>query len=177
MLRERVRQGAWAGIIAAAATLGTLLGFGRARGATLRPLNAVAHMVYGTRAFLMDELYAPITLTALVLHVASVLLWGIAFALLAGRLRGIRLLIAALLFSGFAWVTDRFLVPAALAPGFEQVLSPLELATVYLVLALSLAAGVRAAAREPVAGRSTGAPAPAAGAPSAPGETPSTDGW
>lgn len=167
MLRERVRQGAWAGIIAAAATLGTLLGFGRARGAMLRPLNAVAHMVYGTRAFLMDELYAPITLTALALHVASVLLWGIVFALVAGRLRGARLVLAALLFSAFAWATDRFLVPSALAPGFDQVLSPLEVATVYLVLALSLAIGISVAA----------ARAPAIEAATEPTDAPATDVW
>ncbi|HEX6533549.1 MAG TPA: hypothetical protein VF041_03075 [Gemmatimonadaceae bacterium] len=144
-----MRQGVRAGIIAAAATLGTLLGFGRVRGAALQPLNAIAHMTFGTRAYLMDGFDPAITLLALLVHIASVLLWAVIFALLAGRLRGWRLVVSALLFGGIAWVTDHALVPDALSPGFEQVLGPVEVGVVYVVLALSLAAGIRLAAPRP----------------------------
>ncbi|HXT46997.1 MAG TPA: hypothetical protein VN717_00075, partial [Gemmatimonadaceae bacterium] len=49
---NRIREGIGIGIIAGAATAGALMGFGHARGATLQPLNAVAHMYAGSRAFL-----------------------------------------------------------------------------------------------------------------------------
>ena len=49
---NRVRDGIEIGVIAGAATAGALMGFGHARGATLQPLNAVAHMFAGSRALM-----------------------------------------------------------------------------------------------------------------------------
>lgn len=144
-----MRQGVRAGVIATAATLGTLLGFGWVRGAALRPLNSIAHMLFGTRAFLMEGFDVAVTTAALLVHVLSILLWAVIFALVAGRLRGWRLLVSAIVFTAIAWTADHYLAPAALAPGFEQVLSPIEVGTIYLVLAFSLAAGARLAAPHP----------------------------
>ncbi|HEU4643373.1 MAG TPA: hypothetical protein VFS44_13035 [Gemmatimonadaceae bacterium] len=141
-----MRQGMRAGVVAAAATLGTLLGFGWVRGAALRPLNSIAHMLFGTRAFVMEGFDFAVTTAALLVHILSILVWAVIFALLAGRLRGWRLLVSAIVFAGIAWITDHYLVPAMLTPGFERLLSPAEVGTLYFVLALSLAAGTRIAA-------------------------------
>ena len=147
VLRERVRQGAWAGCIAAAATAGALIGFGRARGSPAAPLNAVAHILIGSRAQVIDGFDLAVTLMALGLHVLSILIWGVLFALFAARLRGTRLLTAAALFTAAVFVADYYLVLPHLRPGFEAVLSRGEVAAVYVLLALSLAVGLNFARR------------------------------
>ena len=55
MLRNRVLRGVWIGLVAAAATAGALVGFGWVRGYPLQPLNTVAHILLGTRAFYVRE--------------------------------------------------------------------------------------------------------------------------
>lgn len=134
-----------AGIVAAAATLGVLVGFGAAHGAWLQPLDAVAHVVVGSRAYLIDDFVPAVTLLALLIHVLSIVLWAVVFAVLAGRLRGWGLGAAAAAFAGVAWLVDQRLTPAGLAPGFERSLSGAETAAVYVVFAVALGLGVRVA--------------------------------
>lgn len=138
-----MRQGAQAGIVAWAATLGVLIGFGRSRGAVVQPLNAMAHVIFGTRALLMQGFDWLVTPTALALHLATLIAWGVIFALIAGRFRGLPLLAAAGAFALLVWLVNRVVFPSALAPAFAQLLSPWEIGALYLVLALALAAGVR----------------------------------
>lgn len=143
MLIARVRQGAQAGIVAWAATLGVLVGFGRSRGASLQPLNAIAHVFFGTRALLMQGFDWAVTPSALLLHLVALTAWGVLFALLAGRLRGLRLLGAAVAYALVLWFVNRVALPSVLSVGLAQLLSPWELGAFYLVLALALAAGIR----------------------------------
>ena len=133
----------WAGIVAWAATLGVLVGFGRSRDATLQPLNAIAHIFFGTRALLMQGFDWVVTPTALLLHLVALAAWGALFALFASRLRGLRLLGAAAAYSLLIWLVNRLVLPSALSVGLAQLLSPWELGVFYLVLALALALGVR----------------------------------
>jgi hypothetical protein len=137
--REDVGLGIRAGVVAAAATLGALLAFGLARGAPFQPINAVAHTIIGARAFLTTGWSGPVTLTALVVHLMSLCVWGVLFALVSRRLCGWWLLFAAIAFSGVAYITDCYLAPERLRPGFESVLSRGELGVVYFTLALALA--------------------------------------
>jgi hypothetical protein len=145
VLRDRVRQGARAGIVAAAATLGALVGFGQARGAPLKPLNAIAYAVFGTRAYFMTGFDWGVTLAALALHVVALVSLAVLFALVAGHLRGARLLLAALLFSGLVYLFDRIVGPTHTISGVDATLSGPEIGAMYMVLALSLALGVRLA--------------------------------
>ena len=149
VLRDRVRQGLWTGLIAAAATAGTLVGFGLARGAPVRPLNAVAHILLGTRALVFDSFDLAVTGTALALHMLSLLAWGVLFVLLAARFRGIRLIIAAIVFAAGAFAVDYYVLPSRFRPGFESTLSGAEVAAVYLVLALALVIGLTASRPSP----------------------------
>jgi hypothetical protein len=140
---ERVSEGIGAGLVAAAATAGVLIGFGRAHGAALQPLNAIAHMLFGTRAFLMEGFHPGITAAGLFLHVLSVVIWGVLFAMVTARLRDWwPLLGASALFAGAVWLVDYRIVPARLRPGFETVLSAPELWVLYIVLAITFAAVV-----------------------------------
>ena len=141
MLRLRVREGFRAGIIAAAATAGTLIALGGAHGAALRPLNSVAHIVVGSRAYYMVGI-TWITGVAIATHALSVIIWGVLLALLTARIRGWALYAVALLFAAVTWTVDYRLVPERLQPGFESGLFGAEIALVYLVLGLSLAWGL-----------------------------------
>ena len=145
MIRDRVGLGVYAGVVAAAATTGTLIGFGRARGEAWHPLNAVGHLLLGYRARLMDRFDPLVTPVGIALHVLCVVIWGVLFAVVAGRLRGWRLAGAAAALGAAALVIDTRLLPDRLDPGFSSLLSGPELIAVYAVLAVALAIGVRLA--------------------------------
>lgn len=138
-----MRLGVRAGIVAWAATLGVLIGFGRSRGAPLQPLNSIAHPFFGTRALLMQGFDWAITPAALLVHLAVLVILGVIFALVAVRLRGFRLLGAAVAFALLIWLVNRLTLPTMLSAGLTRMLSPWEMGVFYLVMAVALALGVR----------------------------------
>ncbi|MGH7624326.1 MAG: hypothetical protein ACREOJ_03300 [Gemmatimonadaceae bacterium] len=146
MLRERVYQGVWAGLVAAAALAGVLMGFGRAHGAIFQPLNSIAHVAYGTRALLLDEFRAAITLTGVLILIVAMVIWGIVLAIPAGRLRGIPLFGAALVVAAVSFLCNHFILPSRVAPGLDQLLTHGEMVALYLVMAIALAIGTGLAA-------------------------------
>jgi hypothetical protein len=123
-----------------------LIGFGRSRGAALEPLNSLAHPFFGTRALLMQGFDWTVTPSALLLHLVALVVWGVVFALLAARLRGLRLLAAAVAYALLLWLVNRVVLPSVVSLGLAQLLSPWELGVFYLVLALALALGTRTGA-------------------------------
>lgn len=147
VLRERLRRGLVAGVIAAAATAGALLGLGRGHGATFTLLNDAAHVLIGERARLVESAHSVVTTLAMLVHVAVVLVWSVLFALLAGSLRGWRLALAAVLYAAAVLAVDQWILPASLRPGFETAMSIPELVLLYAILAISLAFGLREAGR------------------------------
>src|SRR6478672_2906336 len=144
---NRVRDGIGFGVIAGAATAGALMGFGHARGATLQPLNAIAHMFAGSRALMTTGFQPAITGGALVLHFLSTIIWGVLLAYIAAPLTGWARAIAPVSVGIVAYVVDRFIAPNGLRPGFEQLLSSGETTFIYVVLAAALAAGLWASSR------------------------------
>ena len=123
------------------------MGFGHARGATLQPLNAVAHMFAGSRAFMTTGFQPAITGGALVLHFLSTIIWGVLLAYVAAPLTGWARAVAPLSVGILAYLVDRFVAPNGLRPGFEQLLSSGETTFIYVVLAVALAAGLWASTR------------------------------
>ena len=155
MLRDRLLVGVWIGLVAAAATAGTLIGFGWTRGSPLHPLNTVAHIVIGSRAFYVREAHAFVTPLAVVVHAASIAAWGALFSVALGRLRG-PVPVAAFVFTALVAVVDLAVLPERFSPGFENVLTRTEVIVVYLVMAaaMALAAGkLRVASSEARASR------------------------
>ncbi len=142
---NRIRDGIGIGIIAGAATAGALMGFGHARGATLQPLNAVAHMYAGSRAFLTTGFQPGITLGAIAIHLLSTIIWGVILAYVAAPLHGRERAVAPFGVGLLAYLVDRFVAPNGLRPGFEELLSSGETIFVYVVLAIALALGLWAA--------------------------------
>ncbi|MEP7086299.1 MAG: hypothetical protein ABI884_03100 [Gemmatimonadota bacterium] len=137
-----MRDGIGMGVIAGAATAGTLMGFGHARGATLQPLNAIAHMFVGSRAFMTTGFQPAITGGALVIHFLSTIAWGVLLACIAVPLTARGRAIAPFGVGILAYLVDRFVAPNALRPGFEELLSSGETTFVYVVLAAALSAGL-----------------------------------
>jgi hypothetical protein len=139
MLRDWVRQGMWIGLLAAAATAGALVGFGIARNAPVQPLNAIAHVVVGSRAFYVQTAHALVTSVGVIVHLVAMTLSGVAFAWAFGRWRGARLWIAAIAFAAFVALVDFIILPDRFSPGFESVLTHGEVAVVYTLMALATA--------------------------------------
>ena len=137
-----MRRGVFAGLVAAAATGGVLLGFGSARGAPWRLINSAAVIAFGNSARFHHDFNVTVTAVGLAVHVLSVLLWGVVFAIATWRLRGWLLSLAGILFAGIVYVIDILLLPTRIAPGFESALTTPELAVVFATLGISLAAGV-----------------------------------
>lgn len=148
VLTDRVRDGIWAGVVAAAGTAGTLVGFGIGRGSPARPLNAIAHLIVGSRGQATPWFDPLLTPLGLLLHVASFIVWGLLFAHLSARMEGWRLAGAALLFASVIFVIDLFALPRRLSPGFQLTLSWGEVITVYLAMAILLWAGITLARRD-----------------------------
>jgi uncharacterized membrane protein YagU involved in acid resistance len=147
MLRDRVRHGMWIGLVAAAATAGALVGFGAARNAPAQPLNAVAHVIVGSRAFYVQSAHLLITGVAVLVHLVAMALFGVGFAWAFGRWRGARLWVAAVAFAALVALIDFVILPDRFSPGFESVLTRGEVVVVYALMALAFAL---AASRSPV---------------------------
>lgn len=139
MLRERVREGVRSGFVAAAATAGVLLGFGIARGAAMRPINSVAHILIGSRAYYMVGFDWFVTPLAALLHVALTCVAATLFAMLAVRTDGVKLYALAAAYAVALWSVIEFVLAPRLRPGFESGLSNAEILIVYLVMTLVLA--------------------------------------
>ena len=139
MLRDRLLLGVWIGLVAAAATAGALVGFGWARGAPLQPLNTVAHVLVGSRAFYVRGLDPLVTPAGMLVHVVSLVAWGMLFSLASGRARVAGAWVIAVLFATVVAVIDFGVLPERLSPGFEAMLSTGEVIVVYGVMAVAVA--------------------------------------
>jgi len=85
-------------------------------------------------------------------HTLVVIAWGTLFALLAGRLRGPRLLLLAAVFAAAVWLLNAYALPAPMRFADGLAAYPPHLWLVYTVLALSLAVGLRIASADRVPG-------------------------
>lgn len=143
--RDALTDGALTGTVAGVATALTAVACGQAEShQPIAPLNAVSHIVWGDEAATVDEATARHTAVGFALNHGACLFWATLFEKLFGTQAergdaGAALLGGAAV-SGIAYVTDYYLVPKRLTPGFEKRLSGRSLGAIYGVLALSLGA-------------------------------------
>jgi hypothetical protein len=138
MSRDRLLLGVWIGLVAAAATAGALVGFGWARGAPLQPLNTVAHILIGSRAFYVLSAHPLVTPAGILVHASSLVGWGVIFSLALARLRGAPVWVLGILFAGVVALIDFVVLPERLSPGFETILTRGEVAVVFGVMAVAM---------------------------------------
>lgn len=139
MLRERVREGVRSGFVAAAATAGILLGFGFARQAAMRPINSVAHILIGSRAYYMVGADWLVTPLALLVHFVVICAAGTLLAALTAHVRGAAMYVIATAYAVGLWMLVELALPERVRPGFESGLSNTEILVIYVVMALVLA--------------------------------------
>ena len=142
-----LQRGIAAGLVAAAAIMGLLVGIGRRSGTAFRPLNATAYTVIGTRA---DGVWGfvwsvgHVTILGVLVVLAMSVVAGILVAWLSPSQRALRELLAA---SAVA-VVGYFLhvhVVARIDGGLSALLSLGELRALYITLASALVVGMRLA--------------------------------
>ena len=139
-----MRAGIAAGLIASSAVLGLLIGIGRRAGTALRPLNATAYALLGTRADGVWGFDVIVTLVGVLVVLAMGALAGMLVARLSPSFRSVRVLVAA---AGVALVG--YLLHVHLAArvdgGLSALLSVGELRALYAVGATALVLGMRLA--------------------------------
>lgn len=138
-----IRQGIWAGLTAAGAGVGVLVGLGRGHGRTFQPLNLLARPLVGGRADLASGFVAGVTLPGVLVLLIGLVILGLVLARLAGRASGARVVAAACILTALAILADHVLLPVRVAPRLDGLLSRPELILVFVVMALGLAIGAR----------------------------------
>ena len=138
------RRGIEAGLVASAAVMGLLIGIGRRAGTALRPLNATAYALLGTRADGVWGFDPIVTFVGVVVVLGVGALAGVIVARLSPSFRTFRVLVAA---AGVALVG--YLLHVHLAARVDGGLSALlvvgELRALYAVGASALVLGMRVA--------------------------------
>ena len=145
VLSDRMRAGVETGVIAAAATAGALAGLGARDRAPVEAFRALGRMLLGVSASEAPRAQSLALVTGIVIHAATVTLWGVLFAVIAARLRGVGLFVAAAVFSLVAYAVSSGILPPLLRLGYGAKAFPPQLALLYSVLALALAMGMRLA--------------------------------
>jgi len=141
---SRLLEGVRVGVVAAAATIGAVVGLGLRHGLALRPFATVGRA-------LLDRLGVPLfqgtvtTSVGVALVSVAIIVLGVCFTIVAAPLRGLRLFMAALLFATIAWVIAAYVVPSILVLSDTTVLGTAQRVFICVLLSLSLVAGMRLA--------------------------------
>ena len=135
-------RGVAAGLVAAAAVMGLLVGVGRRAGTALRPLNATAYSLLGTRADGVWGFDPIVTIVGVLVVLAVSALAGMVVARLSPSFRTFRVVLAA---AGVALVGYllHLHVAARVVGGLSALLSVGELRALYVTLASALVLGMR----------------------------------
>lgn len=145
-LESIVRKSALPAAVATATTTAAVTALTKLNdGSAAAGLNSVSHILWGDKAAQQDDASAKYTLVGGALNSAAVGSWAAAHELLVEQFKVPRrlmpMLLTASIVSGVAYVTDYFVVPKRLTPGFEKRINGRGLAIVYGALAIGLAVG------------------------------------
>jgi hypothetical protein len=128
---------------ATAATTAALAACGSwENGNSVAPINAVSHIVWGDEAASQDDASFRHTAPGVALNAAAIAAWSAVYELAFGpRVRAgdaRAALIGGATTAALAYVTDYYVVPRRLTPGFEKRLSSRSMLAVYAALGASL---------------------------------------
>jgi hypothetical protein len=114
----------------------------RATGSAVAPINAISHVLFGSRAARVRKIDLPHTALGLAINYGASVFWASIYEAAFGRTarRGAlaKASAGAAAVAALAYVTDYHLVPKRLTPGWEERMPPRHLALVYGALALCL---------------------------------------
>jgi len=126
-------------VTSAATTTALFLLSSKDTGHPAAALNATSHIVWGDKATKYDDWDVPHTLLGGLLNAGAMGFWSAVQSLLPEPRTAFGAVRNATVVTAVAYVTDYYLVPKRLTPGFEQRLSPRSLFGAYAVLAAALA--------------------------------------
>ena len=144
MPTSRLGAGLRVGTVAAAATIGAVIGLGLRHGLALRPFSTAGRALLATSGA-TDASAGATAVVGLVLVTIAIILLGVCFTYVAAPLRGIRLVGAAIVFAAIGWVASVYVVPSILVLSAEIVLGTAQRVFICALLALSLVVGMRLA--------------------------------
>lgn len=107
--------------------------------------NIASHVLLSDQARSVSRAHPLFTPVGIIVHAGAVILWSILLAMLiAGRRRAIAVVVT-IAFVSVLFALNTRVLPTALRPGYETVLSQGQLFFLYLTLATSLLVGTRLA--------------------------------
>jgi hypothetical protein len=131
-------------MVAAAATIGAVIGLGLRHGLALRPFMSAGRGLID--ALGLDVASAPATAVIGLAFVAlGIIVLGVCFTLVAAPLRGVELLLTAIAFGAIGWAVSVYVVPSILALAGGTVLGTAQRVFVCAMLAVALVVGMRLA--------------------------------
>jgi hypothetical protein len=136
-----VGAGITAGVLAASATAGALLGYGLRLGAPARPFNAIGAMLLGSGAQAAHGFSPGTTLLGIALHIGAMLGLGVVYASLTGGARRHVVVWAVILAAGALVLT--YFVGRLFGVGLATILSPANVVILGVILAIALPIGMR----------------------------------
>ena len=144
MTEPRVTTGIRVGAVAAATTVGAVIGLGLRHGLSLRPFTSAGMALFDRLGLPVMRAYAP-TFAGLTLVTAAVIVLGVCFTFVAAPLRGVRLLLVALMFAAIGWAASLYVVHSILVLSDSTVLGMAQRVFIFVLLAIALVAGMRLA--------------------------------
>ena len=143
MTDSRISIGIKVGIVAAAATIGAVIGLGLRHGLALRPFASTGRALF-ERLGIAGTTSAT-ALVGLMAVACAIIVLGVCFTVVAAPLRGLRLLGAAIVFGALAWGVSAFVIPSILAWSSGSVLGSAQRLFIFSMLTIALVVGMRLA--------------------------------
>ena len=143
MSDSRISVGLRVGTVAAAATIGAVIGLGLRHGLALRPFASAGRALFEKIGIAGTASASAIV--GLAMAACAIIVLGVCFTVVAAPLRGLRLLGVAIAFGAIAWGVSAFVVPSILAWSTGAVLGSAQRLFIFGMLTIALVAGMRLA--------------------------------
>jgi hypothetical protein len=131
------------GTVAAAATIGAVIGLGLRHGLALKPFTSAGRALFEKIGIAGTA--SANAVVGLVMVACAIIVLGVCFTVVAAPLRGLRLLGVAIVFGAIAWSVSAFVVPSILAWSTGAVLGSAQRVFIFGMLTIALVAGMRLA--------------------------------
>jgi len=140
---SRLRTGLRVGTVAAAATIGAVIGLGLRHGLALRPFMSAGGALL--KKLGIDATASVTTFVGISAVACAIIVLGVCFTVVAAPLRGLRLLGAAIVFGALAWGASGLVIPSILAWSTGAVLGSAQRLFICSMLTIALVVGMRLA--------------------------------
>ena len=140
---SRITTGIRVGTVAAAATIGAVIGLGLRHGLALQPFLSAGAALLEKLGIVATP--SVTTLVGLSMAACAIIVLGVCFTIVAAPLRGLRLLGVAIAFGVIAWAISGFVVPSILALSAGAVLGGAQRVFIFAMLTIALMVGMRLA--------------------------------